>query len=135
MPTPRRLRLQGMTVPTDVDGRLLIERLRDATELLESIAADRTVLAGISDDDRARLLQAVALLYHPDRAGRRRMAKITAKERKAARVKDAERARSDTGIRELRRKPVYHTPNVFPPGSFEPNDIHEAGPPSSAIHS
>ena len=122
-----------MAVPTDVDRRLLIERLRDATELLESIAADRTVLAGVSDEDRARLLQAVALVYHPDRVERRRMAKVTAKQRKAARVKETEGARFETGIRELRRKPVFHTPNVFPPESFEPRDIHEAGPPSAGF--
>ena len=124
-----------MAAPTDVDARLLIERLREATELLESIAADRTVLAGVADGDRARLLQAVALVYHPDRAERRRMAKVTARQRKAARVRETEQARLETGIRELRRKPVFHTPNVFPPESFEPNDIHEAGPPSLAISS
>ena len=49
-----------MSIPTDVDRRPLIERLREATELLESIAADRTVLAGVPDEERARLLQAVA---------------------------------------------------------------------------
>ena len=111
-----------MSAPTDVDARTLIERLREATELLESIAADRTVLAGVPDEERARLLQAVALVYHPDRVERRRMAKVTAKQRKAARVRETEQARLETGIRELRRKPVFHTPNVFPPESFEPQE-------------
>jgi hypothetical protein len=115
-----------MAAPTDVDTRLLIERLTDATELLESIAADRTVLAGVPDEDRARLLQAVALVYHPDRTERRRMAKVVAKQRKAARVQETEQARLETGIRELRRKPVFHTPNVFPPESFEPRNRDRA---------
>src|SRR5688500_3211230 len=114
-----------MPVLTDFDRRTLAERLREATELLESIAADRTVLAGVPDDERARLLQAVALVYHPDRVERRRMAKVTAKQRKAARVKETEQARLETGIRELRRKPVFHTPNVFPPEQFSPEDINE----------
>ncbi|HVG53576.1 MAG TPA: SDR family oxidoreductase [Vicinamibacterales bacterium] len=114
-----------MSVPVDLERRTLIERLRDATELLESIAADRTVLAGVPDEQRARLLQAVALVYHPDRVERRRMAKITAKQRRAARVRDTEQTRFDTGIRQLRRRPVYHSPNVFPPESFEPRDVHE----------
>jgi len=118
-----------MAFPVDLDHHTLIERLRDATELLESIAADRTVLAGVTDDERARLLQAVALVYHPDRAERRRMANDTAKQRKAARVRETEQVRFETGIRELRRKPVYHSPNVFPPESFDPRDIHE--PPDS----
>jgi NAD(P)-dependent dehydrogenase (short-subunit alcohol dehydrogenase family) len=119
-----------MAAPADLDRQTLIERLRDATELLESIAADRSVLAGVPDEERARLLQAVALVYHPDRVERRRMAKATVKQRRAARVRETEQARVETGIRELRRKPVFHTPNVFPPESFEPRDIHEAGPPS-----
>ena len=104
-----------MSIPIDVDRRTLIERLREATELLESIAADRTVLAGVPAEERARLLQAVAVVYHPDRTERRRRARITVKQRKAARVREAEQARFETGIRELRRKPVFHTPNVFPP--------------------
>ena len=114
-----------MAAPVEVDPRALLERLREATELLESIAADRTVLAGVSDAHRARLLQAVALVYHPDRAERRRMAKATAKQRKAARLNEIEQTRSETGIRELRRKPVFHSPNVFPPESFAAADVHE----------
>ena len=83
------------------------------------------MLAGVPDEERARLLQAVALVYHPDRVERRRMAKATVKQRRAARVRETEQARVETGIRELRRKPVYHTPNVFPPESFEPRDVHD----------
>jgi NAD(P)-dependent dehydrogenase (short-subunit alcohol dehydrogenase family) len=93
----------------------LVDRLRDAVELLESIAADRSVLEGVPDEERKRLLQAVASVYHPDRVERRRMSKITARERKGARVKRDQVARADTGIQTLRRKPVFHTPNVFPP--------------------
>ena len=93
----------------------LEDRLRDAVELLESIAADRSVLEGVPDDQRKRLLQAVACVYHPDRVERRRMSKITARERKAARVRRDQETRAETGIQTLRRKPVFHTPNVFPP--------------------
>jgi len=110
--------------PSDVERRTLIERLRDATELLESIAADRTVLAGLSEEERVRLLQAVSRVHHPDRIERRRMAKTALRQRRAARVKETEQARFDTGIRELRRKPIFHSPNVFPPATFEPRDVH-----------
>ena len=101
-------------------------RLRETIELLESIAADRSVLAGVPDDERKRLLQAVAAVYHPDRVERRRMANALAKQRKAARVKQDEGVLHETGIRALRRKPVFHTPNVFPPERFEPADVHAA---------
>lgn len=114
-----------MAAPADTERRALIERLRDAADLLEAIANDRSVLAGVSDDERTRLLQAVALVYHPDPIQRRRIRKNRVNARKAARVQATEAARSETGIRELRRKPVFHTPNVFPPENFQPHDVHD----------
>jgi NAD(P)-dependent dehydrogenase (short-subunit alcohol dehydrogenase family) len=109
-------------------------RLREAIELLESIAADRSVLAGVPEEERKRLLQAVANVYSPDRVERRRMAKVVDRQRKAARVQRDQRVLHETGIRSLRRKPVFHTPNVFPTVSvadgFAAQDVHgpaEAG--------
>jgi NAD(P)-dependent dehydrogenase (short-subunit alcohol dehydrogenase family) len=114
--------------PPDIERRELIERLREAIALLESIAADRSLLAGVPDDERARLLQAVARVYHPDRTERRRMTKAAANRRKAERVRETEVVRAETGIRALRRrKPAIHTPNVFPPGSFTPDDVRDDG--------
>jgi NAD(P)-dependent dehydrogenase (short-subunit alcohol dehydrogenase family) len=119
-----------------VTDRLTVERLRETIELLESIAADRAVLAGVPDEERRRLLRAVAIVYSPDRVERRRMAKIVGRQRKAARVKSDQRTLHETGIRSLRRKPVFHTPNVFPTvpvaEGFEPRDVH--GPPEGAPH-
>ena len=116
--------------------RLTRERLREAIELLESIAADRSVLAGVPEEERKRLLQAVANVYSPDRVERRRMAKIVDRQRKATRVKGDQRVLHQTGIRSLRRKPVFHTPNVFPAVSvsdgFEPQDVHADSPESPA---
>jgi NAD(P)-dependent dehydrogenase (short-subunit alcohol dehydrogenase family) len=98
------------------------DRLREVAELLESIAGDRRVLEGVPADDRTRLLRAVASVYHPDRVERRRMAKVTARERKASRVARDQAARARTAIQTLRRKPVFHTPNVFPPEGFDSDD-------------
>jgi NAD(P)-dependent dehydrogenase (short-subunit alcohol dehydrogenase family) len=115
----------------DVVQAELSARLRETIDLLESIAADRSVLSGVPDEERRRLLQAVANVYSPDRVERRRMAKVVARERKAARVQSDQSLLHETGIRTLRRKPVFHTPNVFPTVSvadgFEPRDVHEAG--------
>jgi NAD(P)-dependent dehydrogenase (short-subunit alcohol dehydrogenase family) len=56
------------------------------------------------------------------------MSKVVARERKAARVRNDQETLHETGIRTLRRKPVFHTPNVFPVWSvadgFEPRDLH-----------
>jgi NAD(P)-dependent dehydrogenase (short-subunit alcohol dehydrogenase family) len=97
------------------EERTNADRLRDAVELLESIASDRSVLEGVPDEQRKRLLQAVASVYHPDRVERRRMAKGLARDRRNRRVGRDQIARAETGIQKLRRKPVFHTPNVFPP--------------------
>jgi NAD(P)-dependent dehydrogenase (short-subunit alcohol dehydrogenase family) len=105
-------------------GRQTLDRLRDAVELLESIAADRSVLEDVPEEERRRLLQAVASVYHPDRVERRRMAKTVARQRKAARVQLDQVTRAATGIQTLRRKPLFHTPNVFAPEAFEPEDVH-----------
>src|SRR5512139_3256658 len=94
--------------------QLTLQRLRETIELLESIAADRSVLAGVPDEERQRLLQAVANVYSPDRAERRRKARVLDRQRKAARIKSDEGVLHETGIRTLRRRPVFHTPNVFP---------------------
>ena len=64
----------------------LLERLRETIELLESIAADRSVLEHVPEEDRTRLLRAVANVYDPDRIERRRLRKLNARERRAARV-------------------------------------------------
>ena len=43
----------------------LLARLHETIELLESIAADHTILTGVPDEDRKRLLQAVPLSWFP----------------------------------------------------------------------
>ena len=129
-----------MSRPAPPENDALIARLRETIDLLESIAADRSVLAGVPDSERRRLLQAVARVYSPDRAERRRMSKIAARQRKAARVGEDQTVLHETGIRTQRRKPVFHTPNVYPTVSvqdgFAPRDVHEAdskGPESREL--
>ena len=99
----------------------ILDQLRATTAFLNVIAADRAVLDGIAPEDRRRFLQAIALVYSPDRVERRRMAKIAARERKAERVKQVQSLRTETGIQVLRRKPVFHSPNVFPPEAPQDN--------------
>ena len=101
----------------------LTERLRETIDMLESIASDRSMLDGMSADDRRRLLNAIARVNHPDRLMRRMKA---AKERlkRSSRLMQDDGVLNETGIRALRRKPVFNTPNVFPPSQFEPQDVH-----------
>jgi NAD(P)-dependent dehydrogenase (short-subunit alcohol dehydrogenase family) len=105
--------------------------LRAIAELLERIATDRSLLEDLPPEDRERFLKGVASVYHPDRVERRRMAKVVDKQRKAARVTRDQGVLQETGIRALRRKPVFTTPNVFPPpGNAQPPTSNSEGDPS-----
>ena len=101
----------------------LSERLRAAAELLESIAGNRALLAGVSTEDRQRLLQAAGQVSRPDAVDRRRLVKASKRQRKAAKLQRAESVLADTGIRKLRKEPVFTTPNVFPPLEFEQQEV------------
>jgi NAD(P)-dependent dehydrogenase (short-subunit alcohol dehydrogenase family) len=102
----------------------VVERIRAATDLLEGIDADRRLLDLLPDADRERFLRAVSLVDNPDNRTRRRYLKATARQQRVARLQQADDVLHETGIRTLRRKPVFTTPNVFPPSSFVPQDVH-----------
>jgi NAD(P)-dependent dehydrogenase (short-subunit alcohol dehydrogenase family) len=111
--------------PPDQDSVQFQEQLRAATALLESIVADRGLLAGVPSEDRRRLLQAAAQVYHPDHVARRRLVKETVRLRKAAKAEQDDDALHQTGIRKLRRQEVFTTPNVYPPAGFQQQDVNE----------
>ena len=100
------------------------DELRAAIEALEAVVADRTVLARLSQDELQRLLEAAGRVHTPDLADRRRTTKALAKQRRAERAARQTEVLHETGIRSLRRKPVFTTPNVFAPKGFLPEDVH-----------
>ena len=100
-------------------------RLNEATRVLEEIVADRGLLAGVTQEERRRLMQAAAQVYHPDHVARRRLVKETARQRKVARADRDDGALHQTGIRKLRRQEVFTTPNVYPPTDFRQEDVEE----------
>jgi NAD(P)-dependent dehydrogenase (short-subunit alcohol dehydrogenase family) len=90
-------------------------RTLEAIALLEAMAADRALIEALPADQRARLQQAVARVYEPDPHARRQRLKALERQRNADNIRRAEALLDRTGIRELRRKPVFTTPNYFPP--------------------
>ena len=60
----------------------LAERIRAAAELLETIAQDRSLLAGIPEADRTRLLQSAGQVSRPDAIVRRQLVKETKRQKK-----------------------------------------------------
>ena len=111
--------------PDDESEVPFAERLREAADVLEAIDADRGLLSLVSAEERQRLLRAARQVTEPDHRARRRLVKATIRQRKAARIRDEDQVLSSTGIRELRRKPVFSTPNSYPPAGFEQRDGEE----------
>ena len=108
----------------DTTDLALLDRLRSTLELLELLDADREVLTRMPEADRERFHHLIAQIYNPDPVARRLKLKVAAKERTALLNQRVEAVRDETGIRSLRRKPVFTTPNVYPPKTFAPHDIH-----------
>ncbi len=106
-------------------GPDILQRLKEAAEILEAAAADRTVLASLSVEERARLLKAAGDIYCPDVRERRRLVKARSRQRRSEKLERDQNVLSETGIRVLRSKPVFTTPNVHPPTGFEQQDIKD----------
>jgi NAD(P)-dependent dehydrogenase (short-subunit alcohol dehydrogenase family) len=113
----------SLTPPADEDVAALGRRLRDLLDLLEVIAADRSVLETVPDSEKKRLLKAVTRINMPDGRTRRRQLKARARQARIEQVQREERVFDETGIRTLRRKPVFTTPNVFPPRDVDFADV------------
>jgi NAD(P)-dependent dehydrogenase (short-subunit alcohol dehydrogenase family) len=90
------------------------DQLSELTRLLEAIAVDRLLLSPLSADERHRLISAAGDVFNPDPAERRRRAKQAKRARRAEKVGLDQSVLNETGIRSLRAKPVFTTPNVFP---------------------
>ena len=99
------------------------ERLQAATEALEAVVRDRGLLRALTVEQRTRFLSAAGAVFNPDAAARRRWAKALRRQEKAAKLQRDETVLDRTGLRVLREKPVFTTPNVFPPSDFEPEDV------------
>jgi NAD(P)-dependent dehydrogenase (short-subunit alcohol dehydrogenase family) len=114
--------------PSEPANESLADRLLASIAAIEAVAADRTLLDTLPAEDRQRLHAAVARLYQPDPVARRQRLKAAERERSAARIEREEALLHATGIRELRRKPVFTTPNVFPPEGFVASDSEDNEP-------
>ena len=106
------------------DGDLTKELLA-ATELLEAVAADRSLLDDLTEAERIRFLNAAGNAFSPDVEARRRQTKARRRQEKADRIRRDEAVLTETGIRRLRAKPVFVTPNVFVPEGFDQQDVDD----------
>jgi NAD(P)-dependent dehydrogenase (short-subunit alcohol dehydrogenase family) len=109
---------------SEADAGALARRIREAAELLEELAADRSLLAQGAEADQRRLIHAAGEVWMPDPAQRRALTKARARRRAQESRREEEAKLNRRGIRTLRRRPTFTTPNIYPP--VEP----EALPPA-----
>ncbi|CAN5244895.1 SDR family oxidoreductase [soil metagenome] len=92
------------------DNNELRKRTTASVELLEELAADLTKLADLDEDLRIRLSTAAGQLSRPERYLRKQLGKVLTRQRFHAK-READRALLDqSGIRQLRKEPVFRTP-------------------------
>ncbi len=104
--------------PDDLRAQLL-----ETASFLERLAASKHLLDQLSPEERIRLVNAAGDVFCSDPAERRLRVKARAKRRRAERTSADERLLNDTGMRTLRSKPVFTTPNVFAPEDFAQADV------------
>ena len=124
MPTGKKIiTAAGETESPQPTAAPVVEQLRAAAAMLEQIAADRALLAQLTEEERSRLMQAAGAIYCPDVSKRRQLVRAKQRQHKADKIQRDQRVLNETGIRTLRRKPVFITPNPPPPPEIEPQEV------------
>jgi len=111
------------------DEAELTDELLAAAELLEAVAADRSLLDGLNAEERIRFLNAAGNAFDPDVEARRQQTKARRRRERTEKVQRDESVLTETGIRRLRAKPVFVTPNVFVPEDFVQTEVTDDGEP------
>jgi NAD(P)-dependent dehydrogenase (short-subunit alcohol dehydrogenase family) len=107
------------------ESGLPVEQVKAALETLEVLARQRDLLDHLSDEERARFLQAAGDVFCPDVATRRRQVKARARRYKAEKSEREEVRLDQSGIRKLRRETVFTTPNVHAPADFVQKEVKD----------
>jgi NAD(P)-dependent dehydrogenase (short-subunit alcohol dehydrogenase family) len=103
----------------------LLQRMRAASELLEQLAGDLALFDTLPEAEGKRLKEAASRVQNPGRTERRRQLKERNRARSAQIIERDESLFNQTGIRSLRSKPVFQTPNyAFP--EHAPRDDFDA---------
>lgn len=121
-----RPHLEPEQQPEPQPAVVTLDQLGAVLALLEQIAVDASLVSVLPPEQRERFFQAVARVHHPDHDERRQRRKASARARRAATAQEGEAVLSQTGIRALRRKPVFTAPAFFAPEGFLAQDLaHE----------
>lgn len=99
------------------------ERLLQALAVLREIVGAPELLNELDADDKAAFFNAAGDVFCPDPDIRRRRTKLLVQQRRSARSQRDDDTLAETGIRTLRSKPVFTTPDVFAPADFEQSTV------------
>jgi NAD(P)-dependent dehydrogenase (short-subunit alcohol dehydrogenase family) len=111
------------TIPSD--DASLSERVRTAAALLDAIASDPARFETLPEDERNALKAAAGRFYNPDPDVYRRGKRAREREAMARKIGATEATLDQTGIRSLRRRPVFNTPNFHPPSGTPADAIDD----------
>jgi len=100
-------------------------------EVLRDVVSAPDMLRELEADEKAEFLNAAGDVFFPDPDIRRRRTKLLQQQRRLDRLRRDDETLADTGIRTLRSRPVFTTPDVFAPERFEQSDVADDtdGPP------
>ncbi|MBL6763665.1 MAG: SDR family oxidoreductase [Verrucomicrobiae bacterium] len=101
------------------------EQVRETLATLEAIAKNRRLLDCLNTEEFHRLTSLAGELYCPDIRQRRLLLKSRRKQQRHEKIRRDEETLHETGIRSLRRKPVFTTPNCYPPADFEQVEVSD----------
>ena len=123
----------GWSVPPETDESDVADRQRllDAMAVLHEVIEAPELLERLDAEDRAAFFNAAGDVFCPDPDIRRRRTKLLQQQRRSDRARRDDEMLSQTGIRTLRSKPVFTTPDVFAPIDFEQQTVADdpAAPP------
>ena len=109
-----------------MDTENAAEQLRAALHILEKAAANRSLLAELSPEEYSRLLKAAGEVFLPNPKEKRRFIKTRIRQRKAEKLQRQQQVLNQTGIRELRRRLVFTTPDPLPAPTFQPEEVEDS---------
>jgi NAD(P)-dependent dehydrogenase (short-subunit alcohol dehydrogenase family) len=97
--------------------------LLDAMAVLRDVVSAPEMLRELDANEKADFLNAAGDVFFPDPEIRRRRTKLLQQQRRLGRLRRDDETLASTGIRTLRSRPVFTTPDVFAPQQFEQSDV------------
>ena len=101
------------------------QRLLEAMAVLREVITAPEMVNELDAGEKADFLNAAGDVFCPDPEIRRRRTKLLQQQRRNERAQRDDEVLAETGIRTLRSKPVFTTPDVFAPDGFDQHDVDD----------